>query len=317
MKEAVWILGHGLLGSEIESQLRANNDTNIFRVPSFSWNDPDALRSLFSSSVTRFSELVQKTGGHYRIFWTAGRGIMNSSEDEMQKETRNLALFIKILNAEESLAHARGVFVFASSAGGVYAGSQDDIITEKSAVAATTSYGRGKLEQEALIKELQQNHRSVCIARIANMYGPKQSRMKKQGLLTHISRCILTRKPIHIFVPFDTIRDYLHVRDAATDLLNASVLVQPGEVVTKIIASEEPATIATIIGLFRRITRQNPLLATGNSELGAVYPHRMRFSSTVLTKARSTKRTSLPEGIAETIAHERLQYAHSGMPSGE
>ncbi len=314
MKEAVWILGHGLLGSEIESQLRANNDTNIFRVPSFPWNDPDALRSLFLSSVTRFSELVQKNGGQYRLFWTAGRGIMNSSEDEMQKETSNLALFIKMLNAEESLAHAKGVFVFASSAGGVYAGSQDDIITETSAAAPTTAYGRGKLTQELLVKELQQKHRGICIARIANIYGPGQSRMKKQGLLTHISRCILTRKPIHIFVPFDTMRDYLHVRDASADILHTSLLVKPDEIVTKIIASEEPTTIATIIGLFRRITRQNPLLVTGTNNVGALYPHRMRFSSEVLKNARRKHRVSLLEGIAETFAYEQLQYANTGMP---
>ena len=314
MKETVWIVGHGLLGSGIESLIRTNEpETEFFVPPCFSWNAPVTVRSEFASAIASFGKLVKKTGS-YRIFWTAGRGIMSSTEEDIRKETENLRTFLLMFDADENVKHATGVFGFSSSAGGVYAGSLDDVITESSAVSPGSAYGRGKLEQEELVKNLTNPSRGVLIARIANLYGPGQSRTKKQGLLTHIARCMLSRKPIHIYVPFDTMRDYLHVNDAATDFMNTSMLVKNKEVVIKIIASEEPTTIAMIIGLFRRITRLQPLLVTGTNAFGSAYPHRMRFSSCVLKNARGTHRIGLPEGIAETFAHERLEYATSGMP---
>lgn len=240
---------------------------------------------------------------------------MSSTEQEMRSETDALASFLRALDTEENLQEASGVFCLSSSAGGVYSGSLENVITETSVACPTTVYGEAKLEQETLAKTLARKSLGIFIARIANLYGPGQSRTKKQGLLTHIARCMLTRRPIHIYVPFDTMRDYLHVSDAAHDFVNASALVKPGDTVTKIIASQEPATIATIIGLFRRITRQNPLLVTGTNALGASYPHRMCFSSAILKNSRGTNRIGLPEGIAETFAHERLQYAASGMPA--
>jgi UDP-glucose 4-epimerase len=314
MREAVWIVGHGLLGSKIESLVRTNeSETDVFVWPRFSWNDPGAVRSEFAFAMASFGELVNKTG-RYRIFWTAGRGVMSSSPEEIQRETDNLTTFLGVLDANENLNRATGVIGFSSSAGGVYAGSLDDVITETSAVSPRSAYGKGKLEQEELVTSMTNPSRGVLIARIASLYGPGQARTKPQGLLTHVARCMLTRKPIHIYVPFDTMRDYLHVEDAATDFMNTSTLVNNDDVITKIIASEEPATIAMIIGLFRRITRAQPLLVTGTNELGSAYPHRMRLSSCVLTKARGTRRIGLPEGIAETLAYERLAYATSGMP---
>ncbi len=316
MKEVVWIVGRGLLGTCIESTLRNKEPTiTLFCPPAFSWNDPAVLSSEFLSAVREFGTLLRTHNNQYRIFWTAGRGMMSSTEEEMQKETTNLRAFLRTLHADDNVRKSTGVFGFSSSAGGVYACSTDDVISEKSVATPGTAYGKAKMEQEEILKGSVHAGHGVLIARLSNLYGPGQSRTKKQGLLTHVARSMLMRKPIHIYVPFDTMRDYIHVTDAATDFINTSALVQPGEAVTKIIASEEPTTIAMIIGLFRRITRLHPLLVTGTNELGSAYPHRMRFSSCILKQARGKDRTSLPEGIAETFSHERLAYAESGMPN--
>jgi len=315
MKEAVWIVGRGLLGYGIESRIRIQNpEAVIFETPRFSWSNPVKISVEFSLSIAAFAESA-KACGRYRIFWTAGRGMMSSSDDDMRKEAENLKEFLNILTANVPINAVTGFLGFSSSAGGVYGGSTENVITEASAVAPNTAYGRGKIDQEALVKSAATPLRGVLIARISNLYGPGQSRTKKQGLLTHIARCMLVRKPIHIFVPFDTMRDYLHASDCAIDFTNASTLVEAGETVTKIFASEVPATIATIVGLFRRITRQAPLLVTGTTALAAVYPHRMQFSSNVLKNARGEQRIGLHEGIAETLSHERMQYAESGMPA--
>jgi len=315
MREAVWIVGHGLLGSRIESLVRTNDpETVVFAPPPFSWDAPATFASECASAISAFGELV-KPIGRYRVFWTAGRSFMGSTDEDIRKETVNLRKFLGLFDADDNVRRATGVLEFSSSAGGIYAGSLDDVITEGSDVSPGSAYGRGKLEQEELVKQLANPSRGVLLARIASLYGPGQARTKPQGLLTHVARCLLMRKPIHIYVPFDTVRDYLHVQDAATDVLNASRLVGNDSAVVKIIASEEPATIAMIIGLFRRITRLQPLLATGTNALGSAYPHRVLFSSRVLTQARGKNRIGLPEGIAGTFEHERRAYASSGMPA--
>ena len=314
MSEAVWVVGRGLLGNRVASLMRTSETETVAYVPPpFSWSAPTTFAAECSASVARFGELVKRTG-RYRVFWTAGRGVMSSTEEDIRKETENLRTFLRVFASDENVGRATGVFGYSSSAGGVYAGSLDEVITEASDVSPGSAYGRGKLEHEELVRTLASPSRGVLLARIASLYGPGQSRTKPQGLLTHIARCLLMRKPIHIYVPFDTVRDYLHVQDAAADFVGASTLVGSGEVAVKIIASEQPATIAMIIGLFRRITRLQPLLATGTNALGAAYAHRIVFSSRVLTQARGLSRIGLPEGIAGTFEHERRAYAAGGMP---
>jgi UDP-glucose 4-epimerase len=312
MKPVAWVIGRGLLGSHLESRLRAES-CDVFSHEPLPWNDPVAVVQAFRTTLADFG-IRAKKAGRYRIFWAAGRGIMSSTDEDMRREVDLLASFLKALESEPNLSEVEGVVAFASSAGAIYAGCTDETITESSAPAPMNAYGRGKIEQEKLVGASATNRRGVLIARIANLYGPGQSRTKKQGLLTHIARSLLVRKPIHIFVPFDTMRDYLHAADAAADMVNAAALTLPKQCIVKIIASEEAATIASIVGLFKRITRLNPLLVTGTTALGASYPHRMRFSSRVLTESRATPRIGLPEGIAETFASERIAYAAEGMP---
>ena len=53
------------------------------------------------------------------------------------------------------------------------------------------------------------------IGRFSNLYGPGQNLGKLQGLISRLALSAVTRQPINIFVPLDTIRDYVYVDDAA------------------------------------------------------------------------------------------------------
>ena len=122
------------------------------------------------------------------------------------------------LEAEPHLISAPGAIAFASSAGGIYAGAKDAVITEHTPPAPTTAYAREKLVQEDLIQAfvLANQRTAALLARVSTIYGPGQATGKQQGLLTHIARRILRNQPIQIYVPYDTIRDYIAVDDAAT-----------------------------------------------------------------------------------------------------
>ena len=142
---------------------------------------------------------------------------MSSTEEGLAAETRALSIVLELIESEPVLMATGGSFSFSSSAGAIYAGASDDIITENTTVAPTTDYAREKLRQESLVSEFaDRNSRvTVLLARISTLYGPGQAKGKRQGLLAHIARCLLRNQPVHIYVPFDTIRDYIAADDAA------------------------------------------------------------------------------------------------------
>jgi UDP-glucose 4-epimerase len=120
---------------------------------------------------------------------------------------------------------------------------------------------------------------------------------------------MLRNQPIQIYVPFDTIRDYLLADDAAAALISALAVASDKEVaLTKIVASEEPTTIAEIISIFKRIARRAPRIVTSASRMTAVYSRRVQFRSVVAADSAPVPRTSLLVGIAQVMAAERAAY---------
>lgn len=304
---AVWILGRGgLLGSALRKKVQNLGHREYVPTDILPWEQPSDLASVLHKAIDEFSAFIKDDA--WQIFIAAGKGTMASTNEDMEKETEMFRTLFACIGESEALTTSRGTIILASSAGAIYAGCNDDLITEASAPAPLNAYGRGKMEQEKLAQAFSENHASLrlLIARISNLYGSAQSKNKKQGLLTHIARSIIQRTPINIFVPFDTIRDYLHVDDAAQMLMQILDLQQGKErILTKIIASENPVSIAQIIGIFKGVTRISPRIMTSSSPLRDSYVHRMKFRSTVLPLAEKPA-TSLLIGVAQVMAAERL-----------
>lgn len=309
----IWVLGgSGLLGSAMKRTVMEEKEVTLFQEPSpLPWTDTSALRQQLAETIDLFANTIGKSDA-WELHWMAGRSIMSSSKAELEEETEILSFILDEIQSHKAMQEAEGTIVFASSAGGVYAGSTEETIDESSAVSPLTAYGEEKLRQEELVRAWAKAHqkKSALIARLSTLYGPNQSRGKKQGLLTHIARCILQKKPVEIFVPFDTIRDYIHVRDAAEEILRCLKQVWgSGSVLTKIVASEEPTTVAQIIQLFRHVLRIRPRIITSNNPKSSHYARRMCFRSSVLPRERGKKHTILLCGIAEILASERLAMA--------
>jgi UDP-glucose 4-epimerase len=244
---------------------------------------------------------------------------MGSSDSDLGLETRFLTLLLRLVESEPCLLAKPGAVAFASSAGAIYAGSPDCIITENTPPAPTTAYGREKLLQEDLVRAIADanRRRTVLLARFSTLYGPGQSFGKQQGLLAHMARCILRSRPIQIYVPLDTIRDYIAADDAAAAMITAlRAIGQDPSVVTKIIASEQPTTIAEIISIFRRIARRAPRVITSASNLTGIYSRRVQFQSVVGPKCVRAPGTSLFVGIAQVMAAERSAFVRSPAAGG-
>ncbi|GMR01566.1 MAG: NAD-dependent epimerase/dehydratase family protein [Gammaproteobacteria bacterium] len=312
---AAWIIGaNGLLGSALQRTLQRRGMRLFVPADCFCWHDEAVLHRQLLATVKAFADF---TGGccNWQIYWAAGVGTMSSKEEELATETRTLSTILKLIESEPALMAADGSFAFSSSAGAIYAGASDDVITENTAVAPTTDYAKEKLRQEKLVSEFAHNNSRVTalLARISTLYGPGQANGKRQGLLAHIARCLLRNQSVHIYVPFDTIRDYIATDDAAFAIGAAMQALNgtPG-VFTKIIASEHPTTIAEIISVYKRIARRKPRIVSSASKLSSLYTRRIQFQSiTVPIKERMLK-TSLLIGISQVMDAERSAFTRTG-----
>lgn len=310
---AVWVVGsNGLLGSALQRTLQRRGD-NLFSNQRFHWDEQAQLMAQLKDAVKAFAAFVG-AGNHWQIYWAAGVGTMGSTQAELATETQTLSTMLRLIESESGLTTTQGCFTFASSAGAIYAGSTDDIISENTPVAPTTDYAREKLKQENLISHFALNNRNITalLARISTLYGPGQANGKRQGLLAHIARCILRNQSVHIYVPFDTIRDYITADDAASMMVATSrVLRGKSGVFTKIIASEKPTTIAEIISVFKRIARRRPRIVASASKLSSLYTRRIQFYSKEVTVSERLPTTSLLVGIAQVMAAEKAAFTRA------
>ena len=167
---------------------------------------------MLSREVRRF---VDECGAEpWNVAWCAGAGFVGADNRGLAVERAALAATL------DSLAHSpqpeRGNFFFASSAGGVYAGVGAPPYDENSPVHPLSNYGTAKLDAEALVIEWSRScGAAVLIGRIANLYGPGQNLTKAQGIISQVCRSYLTGRPAPIYVPLDTIRDYVFAPDCA------------------------------------------------------------------------------------------------------
>ncbi len=309
-----WVIGRGgLLGSALSRALVREGATEFVPNVRFAWGDLAKLHTQIEEAARAFVYAVANES-RWEIFWAAGVGTMMSTDADLVCETGALAALLTALERNPLPAGEPGIFTLASSAGAVYAGSAAPLICESTPVAPTGAYGRAKLEQEAMAARLAAGKGvSVFIARISTLYGVGQSGAKAQGLLTHISRCIVRNRAFQIFVPLDTIRDYIAADDAAAMMIEASrhaaaQAMKPTRAHIRIVASERPATIGEIVAIFKRIARRPPRFVTSATPSSSVYTRRIQFRSNVPPLSFARPKTSLLVGISQVLDAERARY---------
>jgi UDP-glucose 4-epimerase len=310
-----WVVGAGgMLGSALCRSL-SRAQTRVF-VPEdrFDWDNEKRLSLQLRTEIGAFAARVL-SGERWEIHWAAGLGTMASSQASMARETRLLERLLAVASEQPALMHAQGTVVLASSAGAIYAGSSAEVITEATATAATTEYACAKLEQEQRVTEFVAAHPTTraVIGRISTLYGARTRIAKRQGLIAEMARRVTLNQPIHIYVPLDTIRDYLAVEDASEAMVALSQRTAGGSsVLMKIIASEQATTISEITATFKKVAHRMPRIVTSNNRMTDVYRRRIQFRSIVAPDAASQPKTTLTVGISRVLAAERLAFARYG-----
>lgn len=307
------VLGRGLIGSSLENALTQQGMDVHRNYAPLAWSDEEKFTQQLRMMFQEMEEKI-KNDEPWIIAWTAGRGVMNSPKDVLEEDTKIFTSFLHILG-ESGLSKRNGILFFASSAGSLY-DIEHEAVTENSPTHPKSLYGEYKLKQEELLTSWSNGmqHIRILIGRIATVFGPHQDAGKSQGLITHMSRSILRRKPIHIFVPLDTIRDYVYSEDCAAHIalcLEKMSREETEKHILKIFASERVTTIAEIIGIFKRIAAQPPRIVASSHAAGNLYQHYTLFRSVVWPDVRPINEKGLLSAISAVHREQQLLHQNS------
>lgn len=293
----IWVLGAGgLLGSAITRTARADQRHSVFAGSPLPWGNPEALTAALEADARRFRE----TSGDqdWAVIWAAGHAAVSSSRESTRSESQ--ALQSVVTAVRRHLPEGRGTFFLSSSAGGVYAGSENPPFSTSTQPHPLSAYGELKLEQELIATEVLTGSCPLVIGRFSNIYGPGQDLGKLQGLISRLALSAVTKDPINIFVSLDTLRDYIYVDDAARIVLSlVERSVQGNEsrqVDLQVIASGQPVSLGHLINVMQDIARIRIPVAMGAHASAAAQSRDLRLIPTDSALTEASAGTTLPAG---------------------
>lgn len=303
-----WVIGRGgLLGGSVEQVLATQGV--VWHPPHrFTWGNPSVLDRELTTACRAFAAEVGRSP--WQIAWCAGAGVVGSESSDLDQETN---AFTRILTgiAEALCERERnsGAMFFASSAGGVYAGVDNPPFDEDSPVAPVAPYGWNKLAQEALVRSWSaETATPLLIGRLSNLYGPAQNLSKNQGLITQVCLRALVRQPLHLYVPLDTIRDYLFAEDAGKLIADGlfrlrleAAEAETAPAVVKVLASHRPTTVATVLAQFRWIMKRPVNVIVASSPNARRQVRDLRMASHVWPELDQRPTTTLSAGMQSVI----------------
>jgi UDP-glucose 4-epimerase len=276
------------------------------------------LAEQLSQAVATFARTVREEGNAWALLWCAGTGVVSSSavvlEPEWSAWTRLLDLLGRHLAGPSG--DIPGSIFLASSAGGVYGGSLGRLLTEYTPPRPVSDYGAHKLRMEETLRNWADAfpNLSCLIGRISSLYGPGQDLHKAQGIIAHLSRCLIYRQPVNIYVSLDTRRDYLFADDCAHQIAASLVrlMTERPRVMLKIFASEELTSLARIVGIFFRMAKHRALIISQQPR--ATQPTSLKLRSESWRDLEGLRKTDLATGIHLVHEHQLGLFRRGLLP---
>jgi UDP-glucose 4-epimerase len=285
------------------------------------WADPLRARDDLRQGIRDLA--ARSDGGEWNIAWCAGAGVFATGEEQLRSELAQFTGFLEDL-ASLGPPGERGAIFLASSAGGLYSGSPDrPPFTEASVVRPLVAYGQVKVSMEsALVDYAAQSGAVALIGRIANLYGPGQDLGKPQGLISHLCLTYASTKPLTIYVPLDTIRDYVFAEDvgelvaAGLWALRDRAASDQARVITKIVASGHGVTIGWLLGEATRLYKRRPRVVVRAPLEGTGQARDLRLRSVVWPELDAHLRCDITVGMAQ-VGADIDSRARRGRPAGQ
>ena len=282
------------------------------RIP---WGSVEDSLCVIEQEATRFRGQIETRAGEatkWGVIWAAGKATTASGDDEIRRELTHFERAIEVLGRHLGQL-TDGNFALVSSAGGVYGGSSGPPFTSQSEAVPLGNYGRLKLAQEELAAGLVGHGMRVLAARLSNVYGPGQDLDKLQGLISQLIVASIRRQPLRMFVPLDTLRDYISADDAAVRTLHWLHFARDPFSI-KVIASGRPISLGSVIGVARAVTQAPIPVAFGFHASQHLQSADLRLIPDQDSRLRQRALTSLPVGIKQ-VQYDILTRYQLASPS--
>ena len=294
----IWVIGaHGLLGQSVRDALLPAEKWDA--PERIAWNDEQRAANQLRTSAQQFFNDVESES--WQIFWCAGRGTVLGSTSETEIERGYLGLLLQEINRQPETIQGRGTFVFSSSAGAVYGGGDGGPYSELSPVNPFGPYGEHKVKCEEIIQRFRGTSPCrVAICRISNLYGPNQDLSKGQGLISTLTVAMLKHKPAPIYVPLETVRNFIYADDAARIMVELSKVLsmrESGAFILKNVCSPHDLSIAMIVHEFTRVFGRRPPIVGRSPKVHAFSPRSLGVRSVVEQQIDEVPSTKLAIGI--------------------
>lgn len=295
-----WVIGsNGLLGSSVykELQLYGNNWQPSSGIKWTANGDVESIKRMRESIEEAALEFaLAKKGMGWTIYWCAGIGVVSSPKESLDIEVLAARILLAALTKFGLTLDRRGKVFFASSAGAVYAGSVDPPFTEYSIPVPVSNYGRQKLYLENLFTNFGITEKtSIVIGRISNLYGTNQNQFKQQGLISTLVQNSLLNRFTNIYVPLDTIRNYVYASDAARNIVwIVSKSMESYQMV--IICSESNQSLSSVLRIVQDVTRRKSLYFQSSGEITNLQPTDLRLKTKLNPFFQLSTETSLVVG---------------------
>jgi UDP-glucose 4-epimerase len=119
---------------------------------------------------------------------------------------------------------------------------------------------------------------------------------------------------MNLYVPMETLRDYLYVDDAARmirGLLDTWSPRQPDRPVIRNLASERPVPVAAVLRTVERIARRNILVGLGSNPASRYQVRDLRVITAHPREYTKPPITSLPIGVKLVYEHTLADVKHA------
>ena len=182
------------------------------------------------------------------VFWVAGSQLPADTFEyklEEHPDLVNLEKLIRFVQKSESC------FIFLSSGGCVY-GPGSGVFTEASNTLPVNLYGELKLLSEQMIIN---NLNNYTILRVANVFGVGQKPSRSQGVIPHWLEAIRENRPLTVFGPTHSYRDYIDIDSVINAILLSSKSSSKG---VFNIGSGTKVELGTLIEIFEHVLGRSP-----------------------------------------------------------
>jgi UDP-glucose 4-epimerase len=232
-----------------------------------------------------------------------------SQRDPRNDALRNIGGTLMLLEQASKKGIAK--FVFPSSAPSVYGTQRRLPVTESARCDPIAVYGAIKLSLEYFIAYFARvGHFPYVILRAANVYGPGQF-AETHGVVSRFAIRALTDRPIDVWGPPTTARDFVYVDDFIEALLRS--IERPVANLTLNIASGRATTLASLIAAVERSVGKRARVRYRSRRpidvpVTRFNPHLAR----TLLGWHAT--TSVDDGVAQTVQWLRERLGPAARP---